>query len=45
LSVDHAIAALAFVPRNFALRAIVLAGILAPWAWVVAIDRILRRKR
>jgi hypothetical protein len=47
LSVEHAGAAFAFVPpiESILLRAVILAGLVAPWVWLVAIDRLLNRKR
>jgi hypothetical protein len=38
-------AAIALVPRNVVIRAVTLAGLLAPWIWLVAIDRLLNRQR
>jgi hypothetical protein len=37
--------AITLVPRNVAIRAVTLAGLLAPWIWLVAIDRRLNRHR
>jgi hypothetical protein len=39
------LAAFSMVPRNIAIRAVTLAGLLAPWIWLVAIDRTLNRQR
>ena len=39
------LAAFSMVPRNIAIRAVTLAGLLAPWIWLVAIDRMLNRRR
>jgi hypothetical protein len=38
-------AAVTLVPRNVAIRGITLIGLLAPWIWLVAIDRLLNRQR
>jgi hypothetical protein len=38
-------AAISLVPRNVAVRAVTFAGLLAPWIWLVAIDRRLNRQR
>jgi hypothetical protein len=45
LSVEHLIAASTLVPRDFAIRVVTFAGLLAPWIWLVAIDRRLNRQR
>jgi hypothetical protein len=47
LSVEHAGTAFVFLPplRNILVRGVVLAGLVAPWVWLVAIDRLLNRKR
>ena len=45
MSVEHLMAAIILVPRNVAIRAVTLAGLLAPWIWLVAIDRRLNRPR
>jgi hypothetical protein len=45
LSVEHLTLAIALVPRNVAIRAVTLVGLLAPWIWLVAIDRRLNRQR
>jgi len=45
LNVDHLLVAITLVPRNFAIRAVTLVGLLAPWIWLVAIDRRLNRPR
>jgi hypothetical protein len=45
LSAEHLIAAVSLVPRNVVVRAVTLAGLLAPWIWLVAIDRLLNRQR
>jgi hypothetical protein len=45
LSAEHFMAAITLVPRNVAVRAVTLAGLLAPWIWLVAIDRRLNRQR
>ena len=39
------LAAFSMVPRNIVIRAVTLAGLLAPWIWLVAIDRTLNRQR
>ena len=42
---DH-LTVLAIVPRGgYAIRVLVVAGLLAPWLWLVAIDRLLSHKR
>ena len=45
MNVAHVLAAITLVPRNVAIRAVTLAGLLAPWIWLVAIDRRLNRPR
>lgn len=45
MSVEHLMAAITLVPRNVAIRVITLVGLLAPWIWLVAIDRRLNRQR
>jgi hypothetical protein len=45
LSVEHALAAITVVPRDLAIRAVTLAGLVVPWIWLVAIDRRLNRQR
>ena len=41
----HFVGAIAMVPRNVVIRAVTLAGLLVPWIWLVAIDRLLNRQR
>lgn len=45
MSAGHLMAAMSLVPRNVAVRAVTLAGLLVPWIWLVAIDRLLNRQR
>jgi hypothetical protein len=45
LIAEHAPLVLGLVPRGIALRAIVFVGLLLPWAWLVAADKILNEKR
>jgi hypothetical protein len=45
LSVEHLLVAITLVPRSVAIRAVTLVGLLAPWIWLVAIDRRLNRQR
>lgn len=41
---EHLRAVLGIVPRSVALRVVVLVGLVLPWAWLVALDRVLRRR-
>jgi hypothetical protein len=45
LNLGDLVAGITFVPRNITIRVVILAGIVAPWVWLVAIDRVLSRKR
>ena len=45
MTIDHLLTAFAIVPGNVAIRSVTLAGLLAPWIWLVAIDRLLNRQR
>jgi hypothetical protein len=45
LSFEHVLTGLTLVPRNIVIRGIVLIGLVAPWVWLVAVDRLLNRKR
>jgi hypothetical protein len=45
LNFEQILAGLTLVPRNITVRAIVLAGLVAPWVWLVVLDRRLHRSR
>jgi len=45
LSIEHAVVVSIVAPRSLLIRSIILAGLLAPWVWLVAIDRLLHAKR
>jgi hypothetical protein len=46
LSVEHVAAVLRYPSlRSILTRSVILVGLVAPWAWLVSIDRLLNRKR